>query len=59
MKLFLYLEKIRNENQFNIYDLIFIYMFGGLLGTIYEEIYYLVISNKFIPVKSLAFGLSF
>lgn len=48
MKLFFYLQKLRKETPFNFYDLIYIYLFGGLLGSTYEEIFYLITTGKFV-----------
>lgn len=55
MKLFFYLQNLREKNQLNTYDLIYVYMFGGLLGTIYEEIYYFIISGKFVNSSGSVF----
>lgn len=55
MKFINYLKKVRTENIFNKYDLIYIYIFGGLIGTIYEEIYHLISSNKFVNCSGSVF----
>lgn len=55
MKLFYYLQEVRNKYQFKPFDLIYIYLLGGLIGTIYEEIYYLVTINKFVNSSGSVF----
>lgn len=48
MRFFNFLQQKRKENILKPFDLVYLYLIGGLIGTIYEEIFYLITINKFV-----------
>ena len=48
MRFFNYLQEKRKENILKPFDLVYLYLIGGLIGTIYEEVFYLITINKFV-----------